>query len=111
MQVLMRNRALGRIGAATLLAAGAIALAAPAEAQTTWTMPDVKGWILQRAHDEIVKTSDGAVVPVTSDADGTPYQQLNLSDWVVCSQSPAAGGEFSVQRPPRLKVARPNACK
>lgn len=107
----MGKRALGRIGAATVLMAGAVGLAGPAAAATpTWPMPDVKGLILQKAHDAIAEATGGAVVEQTSDADGLPYEQINLTDWVVCSQSPSAGKKISVKRPPELQVARPNAC-
>lgn len=106
----MRKCALGRIGAATLLAAGAIGLAGPAAAADSWEMPDVRGLILQEADDLIASATGGAVVARTSDANGMPYEQINLTNWVVCSQSPAAGGTISERRPPRLQVARPNKC-
>ena len=61
--------------------------------------------------DEIVSTTDGAVVPVTAAVDGTPYEQVNLTNWVVCAQSPSAGEEISVDSPPELEVARPNGCE
>ncbi|WP_226863530.1 hypothetical protein [Mycolicibacterium baixiangningiae] len=74
-------------------------------------MPDVEGAILQEAHDAIVSTTEGAVVPQTSAADGTPYEQINLTNWVVCAQSPSAGGQISAEAPPELEVARPNECE
>ena len=106
----MKKRATG-IGAATLLVAGALGLAGPASAATSWEMPDVEGMILQQAWDEIVSTTEGAVVPETAAADGTPYEQINLTNWVVCAQSPSDGSEFSAEEPPELEVARPNQCE
>lgn len=107
----MKKRVAGTVGAATLLIAGTVGLAAPAAAASAWEMPDVEGMILQEAWDEIVSTTDGAVVPETAAADGTPYEQINLTNWVVCEQSPSEGDEFSAEEPPELEVARLNGCE
>ncbi|BCI51747.1 hypothetical protein NIIDNTM18_10250 [Mycolicibacterium litorale] len=104
----MTKRISGLVGAVTVLAA--IGLAGPAAAADSWEMPDVEGAILQEAHDTILSTTGGAVVPQTSTADGTPYEQINLTNWVVCSQSPSAGGTITVDEPPQLEVARFNSC-
>lgn len=106
----MKKRVTGLVGAA-LLVAGAVGLAGPAAAQDAWAMPDVEGAILQEAHDTIVSTTEGALVPQTTAVDGTPYEQINLTNWVVCAQSPSAGGEISAEQPPELEVARPNGCE
>jgi beta-lactam-binding protein with PASTA domain len=106
----MNKRATG-LGAVTLLVAGSIGLAGPAAAAESWAMPDVEGAILQEAHDDIASTTSGAVLPETTAADGTPYEQINLTNWVVCAQSPSAGEEISVDSPPELEVARPNGCE
>ncbi|MGE2717627.1 hypothetical protein ACQI4L_26500 [Mycolicibacterium litorale] len=105
----MTKRAIGLVGAVTVLAA--IGLAGPAAAADSWEMPDVEGAILQEAHDTIVSTTEGVLVPETSTADGTPYEQINLTNWVVCAQSPAAGGTISAEAPPELEVARFNSCE
>ncbi|KUI33478.1 hypothetical protein [Mycobacterium sp. GA-2829] len=107
----MTKRVGGLLGAVTLLAAGAVGLAAPSAAATSWEMPDVEGQILQEAWDTIASTTENAVVPETSAADGTPYEQINLTNWVVCAQSPAEGGSISVDAPPELEVARFNECE
>lgn len=106
----MKQRATGLLGAAVLVA-GSLGLAGPASAATSWEMPDVEGLILQEAWDEIVSTSEGALVPETSAADGMPYEQINLTNWVVCEQSPSEGDEFSAEEPPELEVARFNGCE
>jgi beta-lactam-binding protein with PASTA domain len=106
----MKKRAAGTVGAVSLLIAGTLGLAAPAAAASSWEMPDVEGMILQEAWDEIVSTTDGAVTPETTAADGTPYEQINLTNWVVCEQSPSEGDEFSAEEPPELEVARLNGC-
>ncbi|KUI25836.1 hypothetical protein AU196_23025 [Mycobacterium sp. IS-1742] len=99
------------LGAAVLFAAGTLGMAGPASAAEAWAMPDVEGMILQQAWDEILSTSDGALVPETSAADGTPYEQINLTNWVVCEQSPSEGGVVTADEPPELEVARPNQCE
>lgn len=106
----MKQRATGLLGAAVLVA-GSIGLAGPAAAATAWEMPDVEGMILQEAWDEIMPASEGALVPETSAADGTPYEQISLTNWVVCEQSPSEGDEISAEEPPELEVARPNGCE
>ena len=98
------------VGAATVLVAAAIAIAAPAAAQPSWEMPDVEGEILQDAWDSVVSTTDGAVVPETAVAEGPPSEQYNLNNWEVCSQSPSEGEEISAESPPELEVMRPGAC-
>lgn len=106
----MNKHIAGIVGAASLVVSASVGLASPAAAATEWEMPDVEGSILQGAWDEIVSASEGAVVPSTSSADGMPYEQINLTNWVVCAQSPSEGGMFSVEEPPELEVARPNQC-
>ncbi|MBO0678990.1 hypothetical protein JRC04_16100 [Mycolicibacterium sp. S2-37] len=106
----MDNRVVRLIGAASLLVMGSIGLASPAAADTTWEMPDVEGAVLHEAWGDVVSTTEGALLPETTTADGTPYEQINLTNWVVCSQSPAEGEEISAQEPPELEVARLNGC-
>ena len=98
------------VGVATVLVATALAVAAPAAAQPSWEMPDVEGEVLQDAWDEVVSTTDGAVVPETATAEGPPFEQFNLTNWEVCAQSPDEGDEISVDSPPELEVMRPGAC-
>jgi hypothetical protein len=107
----MKKRAAVAVGAASLLVTAGVGLAGPVAAAESWAMPDVEGAILQEAHDDIVSTTEGVVFPETSAVDGTPYEQINLTNWVVCAQSPSAGGEITVEEPPSLEVARPNKCE
>lgn len=95
--------------AASLLVAGAVGAAGPAAADT-WEMPDVEGAVLQSAWDAVVTATDGTLVPETSTAAGPPYEQINLTNWEVCAQSPSAGEEVSADTPPELEVARPGGC-
>lgn len=97
------------VAVTSLLLATAVGAASPASADE-WEMPDVEGDILQSAQDAVLKASDGAVAPETSVASGPPYEQINLTYWEVCSQSPEAGEEISGDTPPELEVARPNQC-
>ncbi|MFA7513350.1 MAG: hypothetical protein WCZ29_22990 [Mycolicibacterium vanbaalenii] len=105
----MKKHAIGIIGAASLFAAVAIGTANPAAADT-WEMPDVEGKVLQSAWDAVVAATDGELVPETATAEGPPFEQINLTNWEVCSQSPSAGEEVSEDSPPELEVARPNGC-
>ncbi|MDG4666542.1 hypothetical protein [Mycobacterium sp. 236(2023)] len=97
------------IGATSLLFATAVGAASPALADE-WTMPSVEGELLQSATDAVLEASNGAVSPETSVSSGPPFEQLNLTNWVVCAQSPEAGEEISDDTPPELEVARPNQC-
>ncbi|VEG56096.1 Uncharacterised protein [Mycolicibacterium aurum] len=97
------------VGAACLLVAGAIGAAGPAAADN-WEMPNVEGEVLQSAWDAVVAATDGALVPETSTAEGPPFEQINLTNWEVCAQSPSAGEEVSAGTPPQLEVARPGGC-
>lgn len=106
----MKNYAAVVVGAAaSLLIAGALGAAGPAAADT-WEMPDVEGAVLQSAWDAVVAATDGTLVPETSTAEGPPYEQINLTNWEVCAQSPSAGEEVSADSPPELEVARPGSC-
>ena len=107
----MNKYATGLVGAVSLLTAAAtIGLASPASAQPSWEMPDVEGELLQGAWDSVVSATDGALVPETAPASGPPYEQINLTYWEVCAQSPEAGDEVSQDAPPELEVARPGLC-
>ncbi|TFV58203.1 hypothetical protein E4P42_12600 [Mycobacterium sp. PS03-16] len=106
----MSKRSASIAGVVSLVVSASIGLASPAAAATEWEMPDVEGQILQSAWDAVLATSEGAVVPATSSADGMPYEQINLTNWVVCAQSPSEGGTFSAEEPPELEVARFNQC-
>lgn len=105
----MKIHAARIITVTSLLFATAVGVASPAMADE-WEMPDVEGELLQSATDAVLKASDGAVAPETSVAAGPPYEQINLTYWEVCSQSPEAGEEVSGDTPPELEVARPNQC-
>lgn len=105
-----RHGATGIVGAATcLFVATGIAAAGPAAADN-WEMPNVEGEVLQSAWDAVVAATDGALVPETSTAEGPPFEQINLTNWEVCAQSPSAGEEVSAGTPPQLEVARPGGC-
>lgn len=66
-------------------------------------MPDVEGEVLQDAWDKVVSTTDGAVVPETATAEGPPFEQFNLTNWEVCSQSPDEGTRSRRSRRPNSR--------
>lgn len=105
----MKSHATRIFAVTSVLFATAVGAASPAMADE-WKMPDVEGELLQSATDAVLEASDGAVSPETSVAAGPPFEQINLTNWVVCAQSPEAGEEISGDTPPELEVARPNQC-
>ncbi|MDA2890494.1 hypothetical protein PDG61_06205 [Mycolicibacterium sp. BiH015] len=105
----MKSYAARVLAVSSLLFATAVGAASPAMADE-WKMPDVEGELLQSATDAVLEASEGAVSPETSVASGPPFEQINLTYWEVCSQSPEAGEEVSGDTPPELEVARPNQC-
>ncbi|MFB1298196.1 hypothetical protein ACAG24_022020 [Mycobacterium sp. pW049] len=105
----MKIHAARLVAVTSLLLTTAVGAASPALADE-WKMPDVEGELLQNATDAVLKASDGSVSPETSVAAGPPYEQINLTYWEVCAQSPEAGEEISGDTPPELEVARPNQC-
>ena len=88
----MRLRNLAVFSVTLTILAAAIGFAGPASAApASWTMPDVRGQILNRA----VKT-----VQETTGVPGLKFRYLdrrngqdvhNESNWIVCAQSPGAG--------------------
>jgi hypothetical protein len=62
------------------------------ESSTSWTMPDLRGSVLQNAQDVIQRLTDRRILVTTShDATGRGRQQVVDSNWKVCSQNIAPG--------------------
>ena len=80
------------------LAALAIALAgaAPAQADPSWTMPNLVGTDLQGAQDAIQSlTHDAVWFSSSTDLTGKGRTQIVDRNWIVCSSTPAAGAAFT----------------
>lgn len=57
-------------------------------------MPNLVGADLQAAQDAVQQLTGFRAVPVSHDQTGANRPQVFDSDWVVCSQSLAAGSEI-----------------
>ena len=89
----MKHLIVGGISAALL----ATALASPAAAEPSWTMPDLIGSDLQGAQDAIQSVSNGEVwLSTSSDLTGKGRAQIVDRNWTVCSSTPAPGATFTV---------------
>ncbi|MGE2713352.1 hypothetical protein ACQI4L_04765 [Mycolicibacterium litorale] len=97
-------------GVLSMVAATAIVLAGPAVAAPPWVMPDVRGMNLQQANDTVKAVTDEKDLVVHSiNLTGPPQQQTNLTNWIVCSQSPRAGGNIGAKTSIVVGVRRPNS--
>ena len=80
------------------LAATAIALAgaAPAQSDPSWTMPNLVGTDLQGAQDTIQSVTHGKVwFSSSTDLTGQGRAQIVDRNWVVCSSTPSPGAAFT----------------
>jgi hypothetical protein len=97
-------------GVVSMTAAGSITLAGPAAAAAPWAMPDVRGMNLQQATTTIKGVTDEQDLKVDSiNLTGPPQKQINLTNWIVCSQSPRAGGSIGARTSIAVGVRRPNS--
>lgn len=60
----------------------------------TWVMPDVVGVDLQAAQDTVQQLTGFRVVLGSHDRTGADRTQVFDREWVVCTQSVAAGSEL-----------------
>lgn len=61
----------------------------------TWVMPDVVGIDLQAAQDAVQQLTGFRVVVASHDRTGADRTQVVDREWVVCTQSVAAGSELA----------------
>ena len=89
---LMKRLIIGGISAALL----ATAVAIPASAEPSWTMPNLIGSDLQGAQDAIQSVSDGQVwLSTSTDLSGEGRAQIVDRNWTVCTSTPAPGVSFT----------------
>jgi len=82
------------------LAAAAIALAgaAPAQSDSSWTMPNLVGTDLQGAQDTIQSLTHGKVwFSSSTDLTGQGRAQIADRNWIVCSSTPPPGAAFTAR--------------
>ncbi len=88
----MKHLIVGGISAAGL----ATALAIPAAAESSWTMPNLIVSDLQGAQDAIQSVSGGQVwLSTSTDLSGQGRAQIVDRNWTVCSSTPAPGASFT----------------
>lgn len=109
----MQKQLLGAMGAAISVLASTIVLAGPATAaqdgSTQWVMPAVKGSILQPALNAIYSVTGTQDIDLRIVNTSNNQQVINLTNWEVCSQSPAGGRTISPKsKRVTLYVRRPN---
>jgi hypothetical protein len=63
-------------------------------AQEKWVMPDLVGSDLQAAQDAVQQITGFRAVLVSHDRTGANRSQVFDREWVVCTQSVAAGSEI-----------------
>ncbi|AQA01886.1 hypothetical protein BVC93_04930 [Mycobacterium sp. MS1601] len=84
-----------------------IGLAGPAQAAQSFTMPSIKGMNLQEAEDAVTAAAQGMPLDLEShNITGMAQQQLSLTDWLVCGQTPKAGTTISATREVDFNVVR-----
>jgi beta-lactam-binding protein with PASTA domain len=104
----MKMHALRAAGALALLVPAAIGLAGSAGAdEPTFVMPSVEKMSLQKAANTIYKLDPGTKFVIKShNVDGYKQKQTDWMYWEVCSQSPAAGAEFTASEDIEMSVSR-----
>ena len=96
--------ALAITGTAICAAGGASAANDP-----PWTMPDVVGQTLQKAEDTLLAVTGDPDMDIRTSSPKINQEQINLTNWVVCYQSPKADGTISEKtKRVYLYVKRPN---
>ncbi|PRC46458.1 hypothetical protein C6A85_89980 [Mycobacterium sp. ITM-2017-0098] len=93
--------------------AGVVVTAPIAAAQDTeaWTMPALKGEVLQDAVDSVTAAAGEENVTLSIFPDGMNQVIYNYTNWLVCSQSPAAETAVEIGREPKtiyMAVKRPS---
>lgn len=72
-------------------------------------MPDVLGLTLQKAEDSVVSITGEPDMDFRTVSPTINQAQLNLTNWIVCYQSPKADDEISLKtKRVYLYVRRPN---
>ena len=75
---------------------GSLLGAGTANADQSWTMPNLVGKDLQGAQDTVQSLTDGEVwLSTSTDLTGQGRAQIVDRNWIVCSSTPAAGAAFT----------------
>jgi hypothetical protein len=88
----MKRLVIGGLAATAI----ALALAAPAQSDPSWTMPNLVGTDLQGAQDAIQSLTHGQVwLSTSTDLTGKGRAQIVDRNWTVCSSTPSPGAAFT----------------
>jgi hypothetical protein len=83
------------VGGLAALAIG-LGTAPIAQADQSWTMPNLVGKDLQGAQDAIQSLTDDAVwLSTSTDLTGLGRAQIVDRNWIVCSSTPSPGAAFT----------------
>lgn len=94
-----------KFAAMTAATAIAVITQAPAAQADDATMPDVTGGTLQTAVAEIAGVTTAKVEP--SNVSGPTQVIYNYTNWIVCSETPAAGDDITPGTEIEVDVRRP----
>lgn len=103
----MAKRVTTALGLGTIVCSVAVGLAGPAAAAPApaWPMPDMRGQTLARAQDMVQSFSSSTKFAIsTIDAEGLGRTPHNATNWIVCRQSPGAGGVLRANKDNVAKV-------
>lgn len=70
-------------------------LAAPASAAEKWTMPDVRGEVLETAIKDVRSVTGDVELDLRFVPRNVNQDVYNLTNWAVCATSPSRGSEIS----------------
>jgi hypothetical protein len=105
----MKYRVMAAGAAAIVMAAVAAAPVAGAQT-TTWEMPDLEDANLAAAVSSFSSATEGSGLTLRFANRSGPGEVINLTNWTVCAQSPAAGTTLTAKSRPIVGVNRPNQC-
>jgi hypothetical protein len=105
----MKYRVMAAGAAAIVMTAVAAAPVAGAQT-TTWEMPDLQGANLAAAVASFNAATEGSGLTLRFINRSGPSEVINLTNWTVCGQAPAAGATVSKKSKPAVAVNRPTQC-
>ncbi len=95
---------------ASAMVVASVGLAGAANGDSAYVMPDLKGATLKAAIDAVhAATNDDTSIKINIQSPTVNQKQLNLTNWVVCYQTPKADNQINPKtKRVFLYVKRPN---
>jgi beta-lactam-binding protein with PASTA domain len=97
-------------GAAAIVTSALVAAPVAGAQTTTWEMPDIEGANLAAAVASFESATEGSGLKLNMVNRAGPSEVINLTNWTVCAQSPAAGSTLTAKSRPAVGVNRPTEC-